>query len=118
MKTTPARAGARLRRRSLLAHEDVLVVTDSAELVVGAGIVRGVAQVRGQLEDVFQALEQRIVVVGDAGRAARRDERRQQQRTDLVAAVTADDDALDQARRVNQSEATGPHTAEVGAGLL
>src|SRR3984885_13520929 len=98
-------------------QEDVLILSDRIQRIMDAGIVGGITDMV-EMEDVLDALQQRVVIIGSVGRAAWLDEWGQQQRANSVAAETVDHDIFDQRGCIEQGKRAWTDTVQVWSGLL
>jgi len=98
-------------------EEDVLILSNRIQGIMRPGIVGCITDMV-EMEDVLDALQQRVVIIGSPRRAAWHDERGQQQRANPVAAETVDHDIFDQRGCTEQGKRAWPDTAQVWAGLL
>src|SRR5277367_648148 len=96
----------------------VLVVGNAVQIVTCARVIGRITDMSVEPEDILDAAQERIMIVGRARGTAGIDEWREQERADPIAAVAVDHDVLDQRGGVHQRESTGSHAAEVWTGLL
>src|SRR5438552_1219768 len=93
-------------------------IADGIQVVTLVRVVSGIPQVLVQPENVFEAPEQGVMVVGGFGSTACLHKWGQQQSTDPIAAVTVYHDVRGLLGRVHQCELTRPDAAQVRTRLL